>query len=223
MSDDVHTWHRCSICKREIGCGESYFSCSVSTCNRRRNPLYFCSLGCWEAHLPMMRHRDAWAEQQRAPSREQWEAERAERDAARAREEEAESDAGTPPPGAARAGDERGLGEVEPRTSVRRVITLPEPREGEASRRVAIEAGLRSGTPQGVELRELDDGELPREVLVVVSKLKAYVKARSGMNTSDGVVGVLSDHLRRLCAEAIRNAARDGRRTVMERDFSSLR
>ena len=42
------------------------------------------------------------------------------------------------------------------------------------------------------------------------------------MNTSDGVVGILSEHLRRLCAEAIRNAARDGRRTVMDRDFMPL-
>ena len=45
------------------------------------------------------------------------------------------------------------------------------------------------------------------------------MKARSGMNTSDTVVGVLSDHLRRLCNEAIRNAARDGRKTVMDRDI----
>jgi hypothetical protein len=58
--------------------------------------------------------------------------------------------------------------------------------------------------------------------LVVVSKLKAFVRARSGMNTSDNVVGVLSDHLRELCGEAIRNAARDGRRTVMDRDFIPL-
>ena len=53
----------------------------------------------------------------------------------------------------------------------------------------------------------------------MVSKLKAYVRARSGMNTSDAVMEVLSDRLRRLCDEAIRSAQRDGRRTVMERDF----
>lgn len=68
-----------------------------------------------------------------------------------------------------------------------------------------------------------EDAELPREILVVVSKLKAYVKARSGMNTSDSVATVLSDHLRKLCTEAIRNAARDGRKTVMDRDFEGLR
>jgi histone H3/H4 len=56
----------------------------------------------------------------------------------------------------------------------------------------------------------------------VVSKLKAYVKARSGMNTSDNVTSVLSEHLRKLCNEAIRNAARDGRKTVLDRDFTPL-
>jgi len=45
------------------------------------------------------------------------------------------------------------------------------------------------------------------------------VRERSGMNTSDGVMELLSDRLRALCNEAIRSAQRDGRRTVMERDF----
>jgi histone H3/H4 len=56
-------------------------------------------------------------------------------------------------------------------------------------------------------------------VLVVVSKLKKYVKETSGMNTSDGVAAVLSTHLRSLCREATRHAAEDGRRTVFDRDF----
>ena len=63
------------------------------------------------------------------------------------------------------------------------------------------------------------DGDTAREELIVVSKLKKYIRARSGMNTSDAVVPVLSDHLRRLCDEAIGNATRDGRKTVMDRDF----
>ena len=61
--------------------------------------------------------------------------------------------------------------------------------------------------------------DLPQEVLVVVSKLKAYVKARSGMNTSDGVVDVLSAKLRKLCDAAIEVAQADGRKTVLDRDF----
>jgi hypothetical protein len=65
-------------------------------------------------------------------------------------------------------------------------------------------------------------GESPREVLVVVSKLKAYIKAQSGMNTSDGIVPVLSDYLRRLCDQAIENAKQDGRKTVLDRDVRPL-
>ena len=59
-------------------------------------------------------------------------------------------------------------------------------------------------------------------MLVVVSKLKQYIRARSGMNTSDGVTGVLSDHIRRLCDEAIRSAGRDSRKTVLDRDFPEV-
>jgi histone H3/H4 len=61
-----------------------------------------------------------------------------------------------------------------------------------------------------------------KEVLVVVSKLKGYVKARSGMSTSDGVVDVLSQHLRKLCDQAIENATTAGRKTVMDRDFEAV-
>jgi hypothetical protein len=60
----------------------------------------------------------------------------------------------------------------------------------------------------------------PREVLVVISKLKGYIRACSGMHTSDAVIEVLSDHLRRLCDRAVESAKNDGRKTVMDRDFS---
>jgi len=65
-------------------------------------------------------------------------------------------------------------------------------------------------------------GEQPRDVLVVVSKLKAYIKSKSGMNTSDGVISVISDQIRQLCDQAAANAQRDGRKTVMDRDFQAL-
>ncbi len=57
------------------------------------------------------------------------------------------------------------------------------------------------------------------EVLVVVSKIKNYIKDQSGMNTSGSVPEALSDHVRRLCNQAIENARADGRKTVMDRDF----
>ena len=65
-------------------------------------------------------------------------------------------------------------------------------------------------------------GESPRDVLVVVSKLKAYIKSKSGMNTSDGVISVISDQIRTLCDQAAANAQKDGRKTVMDRDFQAL-
>jgi len=57
------------------------------------------------------------------------------------------------------------------------------------------------------------------EVLVVVSKLKNYVKTRSGMNTSGNVAEKVSDIVRSLCDEAIERARSDGRKTLMDRDF----
>ena len=52
----------------------------------------------------------------------------------------------------------------------------------------------------------------------MASRLKDYIKARSGMSTSDRVLGPLSDHVRRLCDEAIEAARQEGRRTVLDRD-----
>ena len=58
-----------------------------------------------------------------------------------------------------------------------------------------------------------------KEVLVVASKLKNYIREKSGMNTSGAVVDALSEKIRALCDGAIENAKRDGRKTVMDRDF----
>jgi hypothetical protein len=78
-----------------------------------------------------------------------------------------------------------------------------------------------TAVPSGTALPSARFNEvgLPRDVLIVVSKLKAYVRARSGMNTSDAVMEVLSDRLRALCDEGMRHAAAAGRKTLMDRDF----
>jgi signal transduction histidine kinase len=73
MSDAGSCWKRCSTCKAEIAFVAMYWACNVSTCNRPRTALAFCSVGCWDAHVPMVRHRDAWAEERRAPTRAEWE------------------------------------------------------------------------------------------------------------------------------------------------------
>lgn len=121
----------------------------------------------------MMRHRDAWAEQQKAPTL-----------AAHLAELE----------------EEKKLAE--------------KPGASEAPLKIGEEMALSNDESADA----FDEGSLPKEILIVASKLKKYVKARSGFNTSDGVMDVLSDELRRICVESIKNAARDGRKTVLDRD-----
>ncbi len=58
------------------------------------------------------------------------------------------------------------------------------------------------------------------EVLVVASKVKGYVKTTGDMKTSASVLEVLSDRIRILCDQAVENARSDGRKTVLDRDFS---
>ena len=57
------------------------------------------------------------------------------------------------------------------------------------------------------------------EVLVVVSKLKSFVKDISGLNTSADVIPILSDTLREEVKKAVQNAHREGRKTLMGKDF----
>jgi hypothetical protein len=170
-TEEPSTWKRCSTCKKPIAFASNYFTCNVSTCNRKGTDFAFCSVSCWDAHVPVLRHRDAWAEDQRAPTAAEW-----------AARERAEAErAGAPPP--------------EPR---------PRP---------APSAGVPAGSSHAI----------PRDVLVVVSKLKAYIRARSGMNCSDAVTEVLSDRLRTLCDQAIDHARAVGRKTVLDRDFDEVR
>jgi len=66
----------------------------------------------------------------------------------------------------------------------------------------------------------MDDSQGEKEILVVVSKLKQYIRSVSGMNTAGNVAPALSDTIRKLCDQAIEKAKTDGRKTVMDRDFS---
>ena len=155
MSADS-TWRRCSACKKPIPLGGAYWICNVSTCNRKRTGLAFCSVSCWEVHLPSANHRESWALERTAPT---------------TREET--------------AGDASG-------PTRRRVATPPSTRSAS------------TGPPQ--------------EVLIVASRLKDYVRERAGFNTSEGVLEPLSILVRRVCDQAIENARREGRRTVLDRD-----
>ena len=66
---DSTFWRKCSLCKKEIPFGAKYFACSVSTCKHPRTGFQFCSVECWDGHLGIVHHREAWAEEAIAPAR----------------------------------------------------------------------------------------------------------------------------------------------------------
>jgi len=189
MGTEAETWKRCNTCKTPIAFSATYFVCSVSTCTRKRSGFVFCSVDCWEAHVPMMRHREAWAVEETAPTKAQWAAEQAAEagDDGKAERRPEPARAKDPPPGPAVL---RRSGETE-------------------GRRITVPAAPSAPPP-------------PKEVLVIASRMKEYIRQRYGMNTSDAVLEVLSAELRRLCDRAVLHAREDGRKTVMDRDFEFL-
>ncbi|MES3039286.1 MAG: hypothetical protein V4736_15365 [Bdellovibrionota bacterium] len=162
METKVEGWKNCSSCKKPIAFGAKYFVCSVSTCNGLRTGYVFCSIPCFEVHLPGARHKDAGAIEKAAPSR----------------------------------------------LMVKPAVTT-------------VAASVSSSSSSSVI--KTPAGNIPREVLVIASRLKEYIHARSEYNTSASVMDALSDHLRVLCERAIDNARREGRKTVMDRDFEFLK
>jgi hypothetical protein len=193
----------CSSCKKELPFGSVYYRCSVSTCNRARMPLTFCSVACFEAHVPVVRHREAWAEEAIAPTREAF-----------AREQAEEAAQGTPAnPPAQRAPEAQRAPQAQRAPEAQRAPDASRADPARERRIVGVGAKAQVGPV------ELQDSGIPSDILIVASKLKAYVRARSGMNTSDGVMEALSDIVRELCDAAVQRAAEDGRKTLMARDF----
>lgn len=160
---EANSWRKCSSCKKSIGYGSRYYVCSVSTCNGQRTGYVFCSVPCWEVHLPGARHKDAAAIEMKSPS------------------------AGAAP-----------ANMTENRAPTRKIVG--------------------AGSVPSVA-----SNSIPREILIVASRLKEYIDARSQMNTSASVMEVLSEHVRRIADEAIDNARREGRKTVLDRDFEFLK
>jgi histone H3/H4 len=58
-------------------------------------------------------------------------------------------------------------------------------------------------------------------LLVVSSKVKEYVRNKSGMNTSSTFLDAVSRQIEQACDKAIEAARQDGRKTVKDRDLSS--
>ena len=157
-------WKKCSSCKKPIAWGSRYYVCSVSTCNGPRTGYVFCSMPCFEVHLPAARHRDAGGIQKTAPT--------------------------------AGAAPNENLSTVANSGPVRRKIV-----------------GGVGSSAAGM------GHQLPREILIVASKLKDYISAKADMNTSAAVMDVLSDIVREACDDAIDRARAEGRKTVLDRDF----
>lgn len=62
--------------------------------------------------------------------------------------------------------------------------------------------------------------EEKKEVLVVASKVKSYIKSTASMNTSAEVLEKLSETVREICDQAMARAKDDGRKTVKARDIA---
>jgi hypothetical protein len=164
-------WMVCSACRTEIPYSTRYYACSVSTCNRSATRLVFCSIACWDSHVAVLRHRDAWAVEERSP----------------------------PAPGSA-----------------------PSP-TATAPQRTIVTAPLAKPAEKPAEKNSATVDADDSDVLIVVSKMKKYIRDRSGMNASDAIAERLSDHVRAVCEQAIRNAALEDRKTVLDRDVPNPR
>jgi hypothetical protein len=303
----AETWRKCNACKKDIAFLAVHWVCSVSTCNRNRTGFVFCSVSCWDSHLGEARHRDAWANEARAPSKEVWQREMAAQEAApaapaskpgsapvarppvapvtrpaqtpvtrpntqtaqgfaprlseqrsgppvearkpdpipprpSAEREDDEGDAAPSPrrppatPDSVQVAAPRMAAEVDedapfalrrppPPEPVRpaspasdltsRNVAPPPPASSTPARRVVGEANPSTAAAlEGVQLSDTFE----KDILIVVSKMKKYIRDRSGFNCSDAVAEMLSDHVRNLCDDSIRAAARDERKTVLDRD-----
>jgi LSD1 subclass zinc finger protein len=49
----------CATCRKLIPMGTQTIRCTVASCNTGRMKLRFCSVVCWEKHVPTARHRKA--------------------------------------------------------------------------------------------------------------------------------------------------------------------
>lgn len=154
MNQENHQnfWRECSSCKKQIAFNSKYYECSVSTCTGHRTGYVFCTVSCWERHLPGAKHRDAAA------------------------------------------------------------IEKLSPKTAEVGKRIIPTTSSGSFSTSSHKAPDQD-------ILVVVSKVKAYIKSQADMNVSDDIMEILSNRIRFFCDEAIKKAQSDGRKTVLDRDL----
>ena len=81
-----------------------------------------------------------------------------------------------------------------------------------APRRIIVQSKASTEAPLSNDVSQED-------ILIVASKLKAYIKDKYDMNTSADVMQILSHQVRRLTDKAALKARAEGRKTVMDRDY----
>ena len=189
--NEINHWRKCSVCKKEILLKQMYYVCSVSTCNGQRTGYVFCSMQCFETHLPGANHRSAGAIEKVAPQKLD--------SSELLHAKSALLNSSTP------SGQSSG-------------VTVSQPFERAPERRLV------NSSPSSSTNRSLTQNtQEPREVLIIASRLKEYISAKSDMNTSAQVMDVLSDYVRVMTDRAIENARAEGRKTVLDRDFKFLK
>lgn len=241
-------WRRCSNCKKEIPLNAKYWMCSVTSCSKARAPVQFCSPDCWAVHNEVENHKSAWAVEHLAPKTHDAET-RESKPPAPAKEAKPStpstppSAASTSKPAASApsAGPSAAArvdgGEV--------LIVVSRLKEFIREKSNGMSTSDQVVGPLSDKVRKMADGaitsartnnrktvldrDLARapvtpeikstEVLIVVSKLKEYIRAQSDLRTSDELPVALSEEVRRVCLFAIENARKDGRKTVMGRDI----
>jgi len=221
------SWRKCSTCKGDIAYGAQYFVCSVSTCNKKRTGgMVFCKEPCWDAHVPIMNHRDAWWSQKTAPK-------------------DASAAADVAATGLGRSAGKKEVVPTEIKDSggaKREILVVGTRFKGYVADRSGMNASeqalkplsdiVRAACDEAIvraandgrktikdrDFRHIEKSTDSREVMVIVSRLKAYVLAKSGLKTSETCLAPLSDIVRKAIREGIRAAAMDDRKTVLDRD-----
>ncbi|MDX9724661.1 MAG: hypothetical protein RBU37_28185 [Myxococcota bacterium] len=173
--------------------------------------------------MPQERHREAWAIEKRSPSREEVEQTSVKQASAAQAEASALASAADAP---------------------KEILVVASRYQGYLGERLGAECRVERSLLHRLSeaLRELcDDGivkaradgrktlmarDLPKpapapasEMLIVVTKVKEYVRSAAGMNTSGDVAELLSAHLRSWTHEAARRALREEREQVQVSDF----
>lgn len=170
------------MCKKDIPFRAKYYLCSVSTCRGKRKGLVFCSPVCWDGHLGFARHRESYAEEALAPTREEF----------LTSQDEEEEDSPM-----SHDGEKRRIIVSHPPSSGQSV-TSPSPSPGAMS-------SSRTSLPSV-------------ETLIVVSKVKKFVRDQSGFNTSQCAIDALTQKVVEECLKGIERANAVGRKTFMGRD-----